>query len=76
MTTWSERFAAHLVKRNLSQLDVVIELRTLGLYVTQSQVHYWAHGSRPREDEHRERIAKWSKGAVPANAPRREAKSA
>lgn len=74
--TWSQQFAAYLAKRDISQLDAVIELRTYGVHVTQSQIHYWAHGSRPREDEHRERVAKWSKGAVPANAPRTEARSA
>lgn len=72
---WSERFAAYLTKRDVSQLDVVIELRTFGVRATQSQVHYWIHGSRPRA-EARERIAKWSRGAVPASAPRCEAKSA
>ncbi len=74
--SWSERFAAYLARRKISQLEAVIELRTHGVCATQSQIHYWTQGSRPREDEHRERIAKWSKGAVPANAPRREARSA
>ena len=72
---WSERFGAYLAKRGISQLDVVIELLTFGVRATQSQVHYWLQGSRPRE-ETREQIAKWSRGQVPANAPRREAKAA
>lgn len=60
---WSEKFAAHLVKREISQLDAVIELRALGLRVSQSQVHYWCRGSVPRA-ETRDIVETWSGGAV------------
>lgn len=63
--TWSERFAAHLTKRGLSQLDAVVELRAAGLRASTSQVHYWCRGSVPRS-ESRDIIAAWSGGDVPA----------
>ena len=65
--SWSERFAAHLSTRGISQLDAVIELRAVGVRATQSQAHYWCRGSVPRLAT-REQIAIWSKGDVPAEA--------
>lgn len=72
---WSDRFAKHLRKRDISQIDAVVELRSYGVRATQSQVHYWCCGSRPREQDVRNRIERWSDGAIPACAPR-ESKSA
>ncbi len=66
--SWSERFAQHLEKRGISQLDAVIELRACGVRVSQSQIHYWCRGSVPRTATRRP-IELWSGGAVPALTP-------
>ncbi len=63
--TWSERFAAYVNSRGVSQLDVVIELRQHGIGPGVSQVHYWMRGSLPRAKT-RDAIERWSGGAVAA----------
>lgn len=68
MTTWSEAFTAHLKALGLSQQDAAFTLRRARMRVTQSQISYWCRGSRPRV-EMRERLERWSKGAVPADLP-------
>ena len=72
MTTWSEAFKAYIGERfgDGAQQKAAIALRA-----AQSKVHYWCHGSRAREKE-RNRIERWSGGAVRADLPRQEAQSA
>lgn len=65
--TWSERFRAHLEKQGLTQLDAVFSLRRARIKASPSMVSNWCRGTVPREKT-RERIDKWSDGAVPANA--------
>lgn len=43
----------------------------VALKVSVSTLHYWLHGSIPREASRR-RIESWTKGAVPASAWRPE----
>lgn len=68
MTTWSEAFTAHLESLGLSQQEAMFALRRAKMRVTQSQISYWVRGSRPRE-QMRQRIERWSKGAVAADLP-------
>lgn len=68
MTTWSEAFTAYLEFLGLSQQNAMFALRKAKIKATQSQISYWVRGSRPREPM-RDRIARWSKGAVPADLP-------
>jgi hypothetical protein len=72
MQTWSEAFRAYIHERFG---DGAQQKAALALKTGYSKVHYWCHGSRAREKE-RERIQKWSGGAVSADLPREEAKSA
>jgi transposase len=58
--TWSTVFAAHLASAGVSRFEVAVRFK-----VSPSTVHYWVHGSKPRESM-RLRIQRWSKGAVPA----------
>ncbi len=60
--TWSERFSAHLEKRGITDVQACHELK-----VGQSQIHYWTHGSTPRE-KRRKQIERWSGGEVPSEA--------
>lgn len=69
--SWSERFRRHIEGRGLTQQEATFELRRARVRATQSQVHYWIHGSRPRDEQVRQRIERWSKGAVAADAPSR-----
>jgi DNA-binding transcriptional regulator YdaS (Cro superfamily) len=66
-TTWSDAFRSYIEKRfeecpQKSAADA--------LHVAPSAVNYWCKGSRAREST-RIRIARWSKGAVPADLPSR-----
>lgn len=66
--TWSEAFAACLVAKGLNQLQA-----TFALKVSSSKIHYWTHGTRPRDERVRRRIERWSDGTVPADLPARRA---
>lgn len=68
MQTWSEAFKAYLAGQGLSQQQALFALRRARVKVTQSGVSYWCRGTRPREST-RARVARWSKGAVPADLP-------
>jgi hypothetical protein len=65
MKTWSEAFAEYLDQEGLEQLAVALALR-----VGPSKVHYWKHGSRPRDPRIRRKIQRWSHDRVPADLPR------
>lgn len=69
--SWSERFRKHIEARGLTQQEATFELRRVRVRATQSQVHYWIHGSKPRDESLRQRIERWSKGEVAADAPSR-----
>lgn len=60
--TWSQTFAQYIEKR----FGEGAQLKTAhALKIAPSSVSYWCRGSVPRE-KMRERIEKWSDGAVPA----------
>lgn len=63
--TWSEAFKAYIQRRfpERTQLEAAFSLK-----VSPSKVHYWCRGTRPVE-ETRKKIARWSKGEVPAELP-------
>jgi len=69
--SWSEQFRRHIEARGLTQQEATFELRRVRVRATQSQVHYWLHGSKPRDEAMRKRIERWSKGAVVSDAPSR-----
>jgi len=50
----------YLEDNHISQLDFAKLLE-----VSQSQLFYWLHGSKPRDPKLRKRIEKLTKGAVP-----------
>lgn len=64
--TWSESFRAYIARRFG---DGCQQKAAVALKVPKSAVYYWLHGSTPREST-RLRIERWSKGEVPATAPK------
>lgn len=64
---WSDAFRGY-IERRFGKHAQKSAADALG--VVPSAVNYWCKGSRPRE-ETRERIQRWSKGAVPADLPAR-----